>query len=182
MGPLFIAFVVVPVVELWLLIRIGRVFGFFPTVAVVLASALLGSILAMTQGRKVLSEWSTAINAGEAPREGVVSGVLVLLGALLLIVPGVLTDIAGLLLLVPITRRLLARAISHSVGQSGSFGGVQFHVSQHGGMPGGRSPFESPSARRAPSQRPSKGPPTEVGRVVYREGDVIDTVGEEVEE
>lgn len=159
MAKLVLLFTVVPLVELWLLLAIGRAIGFWPTVGIAVVTAFLGAALAKREGRRVLSSWSESLAAGRVPDEGITGGVLVLLGAALLITPGVLTDVTGLLLLFPPTRRRIAAAVQAwlqrraiagaTEAASGAGSGFQFRVIQFGGpMPGAWSPEEPPPRRR----------------------------------
>lgn len=107
-GKLFLLFTLVPLVDLWVLVQIGRAVGFWTAVALVIATGFAGAWLAKAEGFRVLREWQGALAGGRLPEEGVLSGVLVLAGGLLLVTPGVLTDAAGLALLFPPTRRLAA--------------------------------------------------------------------------
>jgi UPF0716 protein FxsA len=107
-GKLFLAFTLVPIVDLWLLLRIGGRLGLVPTVALVVGTGLLGAWLARREGARVLQGWRRAMADGRLPEEGVLSGALVLAGGVLLVTPGVLTDVAGLALLLPPTRRVAA--------------------------------------------------------------------------
>jgi UPF0716 protein FxsA len=110
-GKLFLLFTAVPLLDLWLLLAIGDVIGFWPTVGLVLLTGFAGATLARLEGLRVLGAWRAALAAGRLPEEGVLSGVLVLVGAVLLVTPGVITDVAGLALLVPASRRLAARGL-----------------------------------------------------------------------
>ncbi|WP_437960043.1 FxsA family protein [Sorangium sp. So ce119] len=111
MGKLILLFTVVPIVELWLLLSIGDVIGFWPTVALALGTAVLGAALGKREGLKVLAAWRGSMTEGRIPDEGLTGGLLVLLGAALLVTPGVLTDVAGILLLLPPTRRRIAALV-----------------------------------------------------------------------
>jgi UPF0716 protein FxsA len=111
LGKLLLLFTVVPVVELYLLITLGQHVGAGPTIALVLVTGLVGAWLAKREGSRVLRSWQEAMARGQAPREGVISSLLVLVGGVLLVTPGVVTDATGLLLLVPWTRRLVADAV-----------------------------------------------------------------------
>ena len=117
--PLFVA---VPLLELFLLLQLATLIDFWPTVALVVGTGLLGGILARREGRKVWREWQQALTTLTPPEAGVLDGVLVLAGAVLLITPGVLTDGAGLLLLFPITRRvavgILRKTLDHRLGKN----------------------------------------------------------------
>ena len=108
---LALLFVVVPLVELYLLLMLGQLIGFWPTIGITILSALLGGALAKREGLRVLRAWRDSLDRLEPPQVGVIDGVLVLVGGALLITPGVLTDITGFLLLVPSSRRLIARRI-----------------------------------------------------------------------
>jgi UPF0716 protein FxsA len=112
---LFLLFTVVPVLELWLLLRIGGEIGAAPTIAMLVVTGVAGSWLAKREGRRVLQGWRRAVAEGRAPEEGILSGALVLAGGVLLVSPGVLTDVVGVALLFPPTRRLAARALRRVV-------------------------------------------------------------------
>lgn len=157
---LFLVFIVTPIVELFLLFRIGKWAGAAPTLAFVIMMGIAGAALAKQQGRRVIEQWQSAMAQGRVPEEGVISGLLVLFGGLLMITPGVITDVLGLLLLVPVIRKPFAQALGNYFQHQLATG--KMHVSVAG----------------MNAHRP---PPTEVGRVRYRPGDVIDTEGEDVE-
>lgn len=123
-GKLLLLFTVIPVVELYLLISIGQHAGAGPTIALVLATGLVGAWLARREGGRVLRSWQESTARGEIPKEGVISSVLVLLGGVLLVTPGVLTDVTGLLLLVPWTRRLVAGVVRKQLAQRFSVQGL----------------------------------------------------------
>jgi UPF0716 protein FxsA len=106
-GKLILLFTVVPFVELYLLLLLGRLMGFFPTVGLVLLTGLVGAALARTEGLRVVRQWQQDLAQGRVPEEGVLGGLLVLVGGVLLITPGVLTDVVGFLLLFPSTRMVL---------------------------------------------------------------------------
>jgi UPF0716 protein FxsA len=108
---LFLAFTVIPLVELYLLLAMGRQFGFWPTLGSVVLTGLLGTVLARREGVRVLREWQRSLSQGRVPEEGILGGVLVLVGGVLLVAPGVLTDVTGLLLLFPPTRRWVAALV-----------------------------------------------------------------------
>ena len=108
---LFLLFALVLLAEFYLLLLLGRLVGFWPTVALVIGTAVLGASLAKREGLRVFSEYRTTISQGRMPEEGLLEAVLILLGGLLLIVPGVLTDLMGLCLLFPPTRRFVAQKV-----------------------------------------------------------------------
>lgn len=182
MGPLTLAFTLLPLLELMLLIRIGRSVGAGNTLLLVLATGLIGVLVAKIQGRKVLRAWQEALAAGRVPERGVLDGVLVLAGALLLITPGVLTDALGLLCLVPVTRRAIAARFERHLAARAARGQVRidgfgFGFSPPRRPPGAQPPVYDvggplPRGRSRFGARPSAPRP--------RRDDIIDTDGEEV--
>jgi UPF0716 protein FxsA len=109
-GWLFLLFTVVPAVELYLLIQIGKVIGGVETVALVVAMGVLGAWLARREGFHLLTTVIDEARRGIPPADRLVEGVLVIVGSILLVTPGVLTDVVGFLFLIPITRRLFVPA------------------------------------------------------------------------
>jgi UPF0716 protein FxsA len=141
---LIILFIVVPIAELYVIIKVGELIGVLPTLILLLADALLGSWLLKHQGRSAWRRFNEALAARRFPGREVVDGALIIVGGTLLLTPGFITDIFGVFFLLPptraITRRLLKR---FTVGR--------FMVV---GMPsGGRSPFGPP-----PSDGGARGP------------------------
>ncbi len=109
---LLILFIVVPMVELTLLIRIGRAISIGPTLALVVLTGLVGAAVARHQGIRTLGRIQAELAAGRIPTGQMVDGLLILLAGLLLILPGVLTDAAGFALLIPPVRRLIRRRLA----------------------------------------------------------------------
>lgn len=108
MAKLLFLLIGVPLVETYLLMQIGGALGFWNTLWLVILTGVLGLVLARLEGLRVWRDWQHALAEGRMPADGVLSGLLLLVGGLLLIFPGVLTDAVGVLLLIPPTRRLAA--------------------------------------------------------------------------
>ncbi len=108
---LLLLFTVVPLCEFYLLLTIDELIGLWPTVALVLCTGVVGAWLARAEGLRVLRHWQRSLVRGKVPEDGVLGGVLILVGGVLLVTPGVMTDIVGLLLLIPPTRRTIATMI-----------------------------------------------------------------------
>jgi UPF0716 protein FxsA len=108
---LIVLFIVIPIAELALIIQIGSWIGFWPTLALLILDAVLGSMLMRAQGRAAWRRFNAAIGEGRAPTREVLDGVLVIFGGALLLTPGFITDVFGLLFLVPPTRVLVRRLI-----------------------------------------------------------------------
>lgn len=112
---LVVLFVVVPILELYLLTLIARATSFWVAVGLAIGTGVVGGILAKREGLRVWRRWQAAMSEMRVPDEGVISGLLVLVGGVLLISPGVLTDVTGVLLLLPPTRRYIAERIRRRV-------------------------------------------------------------------
>jgi UPF0716 protein FxsA len=104
LGRLLVLFIAVPLLELALLLWIGRWMGLLPTVALVVATGIAGAALARSQGLRLLYRIQAELAAGSMPARELLDGVLILVAGATLLTPGLLTDVFGLLLLVPGTR------------------------------------------------------------------------------
>lgn len=100
-------FVLIPLVELWLLLRVGQWLGVLPTVALVAVTGVVGAWLVRTEGVRSMARFQAQLARGELPGRVLMDGAAILLGGAFLLTPGVLTDVAGFALLLPPTRRLL---------------------------------------------------------------------------
>ncbi len=101
-----LVFVVVPIVELWVIVEVAGSLGIVPTLALLLAISVAGSLLVRAQGLGVLRRARAMWAEGRVPTDDLLDGVLVLGAGALLLTPGFVTDAIGLLLLVPLVRRL----------------------------------------------------------------------------
>ncbi len=111
---LFLAFTVLPALELWMLIEIGRVVGGFETVLYVVGIGVAGAWLGKRAGLTVMREVFDSLREGAEPADKLVEGALVLVGSVLLVTPGVLTDVTGILLFIPPFRRWLAPRVKQA--------------------------------------------------------------------
>jgi UPF0716 protein FxsA len=105
---LLLLFLLVPLVEIYVMIKVGGIIGALPTVLLVVLTAVAGATLARIQGLATLQRLQATLARGEAPAIEMFEGVLLLIGALLLLTPGFITDLLGFACLVPFTRRALA--------------------------------------------------------------------------
>ena len=108
---LFVVFLVVPLVEIWLLIEVGSVIGAIWTVIMVVLTAMIGAALVRAQGLATLSRSQAQLRAGELPALEMFEGVALIVAGALLLTPGFFTDTVGFTLLIPPLRRRLIRAI-----------------------------------------------------------------------
>jgi UPF0716 protein FxsA len=109
MFKLFLLFLIVPVIEVYFLIKVGSVIGGLPTVAILVLISLLGAWLVRSQGFRILTRVREELGEGRLPAAQLMDGALVLVGGLLLATPGFFTDFLGLFFLVPATRTLIKR-------------------------------------------------------------------------
>jgi UPF0716 protein FxsA len=106
---LFLLFAVVPVIEVYLLIKVGRLVGPLSTVAILLLISLVGAWLVRHQGFQILRRIQDELALGRLPAAELVDGALVLVGGVLLLTPGFFTDFLGLFFLIPASRSVLKR-------------------------------------------------------------------------
>ena len=130
---LFLAFVAVPLIEIALFLKVGGLIGLWPTLGLVLLTALAGTALVHREGRRALADLRNSFNEMRDPAEPLAHGAMILLAGLLLLTPGFFTDTLGLLLLVPAVRIAVMRQVSTRVSVT------------HFGMAGGtRAPRRDP--------------------------------------
>jgi UPF0716 protein FxsA len=108
---LVVLFIVVPLAELYVIIQVGNAIGIVPTLAILLADAVLGSLLLRHQGRAAWRRFNEALAERRFPGKEVADGVMITFGGALLLTPGFITDIAGVVLLLPPTRALIRRLL-----------------------------------------------------------------------
>jgi UPF0716 protein FxsA len=109
---LLLAFVVVPIVEIWVIVQVGQAIGIVPTLVLLLADAVLGTWLFRREGRRAWTALREAIAAHRVPAKEVADGALVVVGGAFLLTPGFVTDVLGVLCLLPPTRAVLRRALT----------------------------------------------------------------------
>lgn len=112
--PLLIAFIVVPLAELWLIMRVGERIGAGWTIVALLAVSFVGAALVKREGATAWRRFRDALGT-RIPAVEVVDGALVLIGGTLLLTPGFLTDAVGLVLVIPPTRAVVNRAVRSRV-------------------------------------------------------------------
>ena len=143
---LVILFIVVPILELYVIIQVGQLIGVVPTLVLLLADALLGSWLLKHEGRGAWRRFNQALAERRFPGKEVADGVLIVIGGTLLLTPGFLSDIFGLLLLLPPTRAVARRLLKRLT--IGRFAVV--------GAGSGPSPFGAPGGPGAGGRRPAR--------------------------
>ena len=157
MGWLLILFIVVPVVELSLLIRLGGAIGLFPTLALIITTGIIGARLAKQQGLSVLHRFQTETQAGRMPGDALIDGAIIVFSGALLLTPGILTDIVGFLGLIPAARSAVKRAIRDSMAKAVARGDVRVETYVVGGRGPGHDAHRPPPGFGHPmhnAQRP----------------------------
>ena len=126
---LFFLFTLVPLLELYLLIRLGTYVGAVDTIAIVIGTGVAGGLLAKSQGLAVLDRMRAELNQGRLPAESLFDGLLILIAGAMLVTPGLLTDGLGLLLLVPWSRQAIKSWLKRKMQEKISEG--EIHISTH---------------------------------------------------
>lgn len=106
-GVLALLFIVLPIVELYVIVQVAQGIGVLETVGLLVLIALLGAWLVRFQGLGVLARAQRELDAGQVPTTSLLDGLLILVAGVLLVAPGFVTDVLGVLLIVPPTRVLL---------------------------------------------------------------------------
>ena len=115
MNTVFLSIVLVPIVEIYLFIKIGAQIGALNTILLIFVTAITGIIYARYEGLNTLRSAYSQIIKQETPAYEIISGAAIAFAALLLIVPGFATDIIGFLIILPVTRKLILRKISTKI-------------------------------------------------------------------
>lgn len=139
---LFALFLLVPLIEIALFIQVGGLIGLWPTLGIVVATALAGTWLVRREGLKALADLRRSFETLGNPGVPLAHGAAILLAGALLLTPGFFTDTLGLLLLVPQVRAAILRWLSGRIRvERFTYGGVGVHAGGSG-TPGGRAAGE----------------------------------------
>ena len=114
---LLLAFTIIPIIEIYLLIEIGSIFGALTAITLVILTGFLGAFMARMQGLQTLFRIQESLREGRMPSSDLLDALLIVIAGVVLLTPGFLTDSAGFLLLIPTTRNSitswLQRQIEH---------------------------------------------------------------------
>ena len=113
MNPLLLAIILVPILEIYLFIKIGSQIGAFNTILLIFVTAIIGIYYAKYEGLNTIRSGFTQIVKNEVPAYEIVSGAAIAFAAILLIIPGFATDLLGFLLIFPITRKIIFGSLSN---------------------------------------------------------------------
>lgn len=163
---LLVVFIVVPLVELYVLLQVGQEIGALNTIALLILDSMLGAWLLRSQGRTVWRRFNDTLRAGRPPAREVLDGVLVIFGGALLLTPGFVTDIFGILLLVPPSRAVIRRMLTRVLATR-----VAFTVAGPAGAAGAQA------AMRGRAQRGPRAAPRPDG-----DGDVVEGTATDIDD
>ena len=128
---LALLFIGLPLLELYILIKIGSRLGAFLTIGLIVFTALLGLLLARFEGLRTLHQIRQSLSQGIVPAEEMVDSVLIFVGGVLFVVPGVITDIAALVLLIPFTRTIFKRWLRRRFDRAVERGNARLQYHNH---------------------------------------------------
>ncbi len=112
---LFLAFTIIPITELYLLVKAGQYIGALNTVAIVIITGFAGAYLARLQGMHTLYKIRASLQQGRIPSNELIDALLILIAGVMLLVPGFITDAAGIVLLLPQGRAVLKRLLADKI-------------------------------------------------------------------
>ena len=112
MNTALLAIIFVPIIEIYLFIKIGSQIGAFNTISLIFITAIIGIIYARYEGINTFKSGLSQLIKNEVPAYELISGAAIAIGALMLIIPGFATDFLGFLLIIPITRKLIFGKLS----------------------------------------------------------------------
>jgi len=121
---LFLCFTIIPVIELYFLIKIGSIIGGFNTIIIVLGTGFFGAWLARMEGMQTLIRVKENMQQGIMPAEDLIDALIIFAAGILLITPGLLTDFSGLLLLWPVTRNKFKKFLKRKFNEMMSDGTI----------------------------------------------------------
>ena len=161
---LFLLFIVLPIVELWLLFKVGGAIGFLPTLALTVAIGALGAQVLRRKGFGALFRTQERPGANAVPGQEIVEGFLISVAGGLLLIPGFITDAIAIVLLLPLTRRALLRRLLRSgnmtewTQQSGAFTFMHMGGMRTQDTRSTHDIFEGEFTRETPPATPLAGP------------------------
>tara|TARA_Y100001958_G_C21086349_1_gene440950 strand:+ start:21 stop:443 length:423 start_codon:yes stop_codon:yes gene_type:complete len=115
MNTVIISIILIPIIEIYLFIKIGSQIGAFNTISLIFITAIVGIIYARYEGLNTLKSGMSQIIKNEIPSYEIISGAAIAFAALMLIIPGFATDLFGFILIFPLTRKILLKKLSKNI-------------------------------------------------------------------
>lgn len=167
--PILLAlFLVMPIIEIYLLIKVAGIIDWLPTIALIVLTAVIGASLLKSQGTQTYLRFNQSLSEGRVPANEILEGVALLIGGALLLTPGFFTDAIGFFCLLPITRRPVVTFI---VNRFNPISGPMSGMNMGGmGVPPANGPENRPGSGKQPDQNLGNKPRHKQGNVY--EGEV----------
>ena len=121
MNPILLSILLVPVIEIYLLIKIGSQIGAITTILLIFTTAIVGIYYAKYEGLNILKSGFIQLSKNEAPTYEMISGAAIAFAAVLLIIPGFATDILGFFLIFPLSRKLFFNKLKNRINKKNNF-------------------------------------------------------------
>lgn len=121
-------FILVPLVELYILIIVGKYIGAVQTILIVVLAGIIGIAMLKSQGFKAWNNLKTAVREGRVPGDEIINGILILIAGAFLLTPGLLTDAAGFLLLIPKVRDMVKKWVKAKLYNITKNGTIRFFI------------------------------------------------------
>lgn len=155
-----LTFLLVPIVEVWLIVSVGNWIGALPTIAILVGEAVLGAWLMRREGAKAWRALNQSVASGKLPGGELLDPVLIVVGGILVMLPGFFTDIFGLVFLLPFTRPLARGLLQLFITRRAARSGINIdvmraRVDRENIVEGDTVPDPAPGAADQPRQRPS---------------------------
>jgi UPF0716 protein FxsA len=145
---LVVMFLVVPIVEIYVIVQVGQAIGALPTVALLIVESLIGAWLVRREGSRAWAALRTAVTSGQLPSRELADAALVLIGGTLLLTPGFVTDVFGFFFVLPLTRPVARRLLAGFVARRATVA-----VSRLGPLQGSRRPGANRTGWPPPDDR-----------------------------
>lgn len=146
---IFVALIVVPIIEIALFIQVGGWIGLWPTIAIVLATAIAGAALLRSQGFQAMGELQRRLETGEDPTPLLAHGAMILVAGVVLLTPGFFTDAVGFALLIPPVRDAIISALAKRI-----------HLVQASAVHRAQRPASAPGEQTIETEYEEVAPPT----------------------
>ena len=142
-------FVVVPIVEIYVIVQVGSAIGALPTILLLLIESLIGGWLVKREGRRAWVALRTTVSTGRMPTKELADAALVLVGGTLLLTPGFVTDVFGFFFVLPFTRPLARRLLTTAIARRAA---TRFGSSFGPSRRGGRRTYRPGNGQAPPEQ------------------------------
>jgi len=131
MNSILLSIVLIPIIEIYIFIKIGSEIGAFNTISLIFITAIVGIFYARYEGLNTFKKGFVQLLKNEIPAYELISGAVIAFAAMLLIIPGFATDLLGFLLIFPITRKIILNKFSKKINKKNNFIEGEFEDIEH---------------------------------------------------